>query len=279
MLDRIFHQIGHIFVRDTFAQITDVPGTPFSATIDALIADIVATVYLNDPCRAKNKNGNCERDLSVHNDTFNNLLWTESDAHKRNAPIAHFLWNYFQMVGLEIFSSELVRAFNSAADHYPFCGAGFTPRQLINDILLEISVNYRDDYSVAEALVWELELFAPENESVAQLFSDFKDKYLGPSEKDFDYAGQMYRNSPIVMQDERREIDVDGEKILLWFTKAEDGHDSVLAKVMRNDQVQTYICTRGPRGIQKASVRCYIENDGRSLIWTSDGTLSFVANR
>lgn len=150
-IDRVLHEISHWFVHQTAAQLAGSITPHVSNTFDEFMADVMATIYLDNPCRARKMSGECARDLSKHSSPLNKHLWHIStyDFHRRNEPVAHFFWDFYKISGLKTASSALWQAFGLAQNGYPYVGKQFNSAELRADASLGKSIAYQNEFEFA----------------------------------------------------------------------------------------------------------------------------------
>ncbi len=272
MTDMVLHEIAHSLIRTTIDRGSGHIGAASSLTVNALAADLMTAIYLNDPCLVKNNDGTCTRDLSQQQGNLSGRLWLETEAKLRNAPAAHFFWHLHKAMGREQFAPLLVQALLSATAEFPLFGNNYTSFQLAKDYLLSLVINFQNDIQLVTNMAEQLCELA-HSEEAESLCNTFTTSGIGMDD-DSAYADSVYQNSPVVMNEKPRELVVGDEPITLWFTNVGDDNKTLSAHIKNGDRVTSFECqNRSSVNIRDHRLVCHETKGITGLIWRGDGQL------
>lgn len=267
-LDTAFHEIGHWFFSNVLDRISG-PGANPLPTFNELVADMVATTYLNNSCRIKKGDGSCGRDVSKHEKHLANHLWHEEDPHNRNAPVAHFCWEFFKAHGLDIFANTLVSALENSLVSSFRIGDEYSKTQLTKDYFLRKSSNYYNDFSFALSLANGFNV----SETIANFFGD--------GAVGLEIASTMYSNSPVRIGSQEKALNLDGREVILRFSNTGAEPKNIMAHVQNNEQTRDY--ESGGLLFSDSTNFQFMFNpvneSEQTILWRYDGVLTYDDGR
>lgn len=281
--DVIFHEIGHAFFYEMLVGITKIPKRDFTdvSSFNEMLADIMASSYLNDPKHNMIKNIETgilapRRDLSSHTVTLTKSLWN-SDSHEAAAAIAHLLWELYVVVGLNDFSNMLMSATREIIPRFIHYHQNYSPSSLKRDFFLEAGVRYLKYLEVLRAFSQRMCMSAQKRYRVLAC-EHLESEFLGDTEPDMAVAKALIRNSPTTMLDKKQDMVIDATRYIWWFQlDIANGLELVLENP---DQKECYRASCSCCGFSREGKReLWIEfapsqsRSSRILMWNWNGRL------